>query len=379
MVLSTGPIAANALLYEIDKANAAVDYGMMAASGALVSAIVFGVSGPIHNRLIRRFGSDRSIYLGALGITPLLGLLLSQASTVPSMLLAWCLVQVPAASLLAATTAQALERVEGKRLSLVSAMFGLSGVVALLYGSFLGGLFGDDLRGLIVAAFATATLMIIPASTIRERREVLTKPSSTRGRITRPLVAVLVGVFATLATVALSVDFYLQLNLRLGFDAKVSAGNAFSMSSVSSGVYLLVVLATGILVRTFSIARKLFIVSFPLMAVGLALLAIAPVLEVALVGAAVIGIGTALNVATQLSLFRQASGSTELMGNQAGIYNVLSVLPGILVPAIGAALALGGGRFWTSYLALGIAMLSLLAGLFYALATAKKTSPLASA
>ena len=362
-VLSTGPVAANVRLTQIAPGESAFWYSVMAASGALVAAVSFIVFGRISNRLLETRGSRQRIFIfSAVSLAPLI-LLVSAADSVPTILVVWCLLQIPAAAILSTSTAVVLELLPERLVGLASGLFGAAAVMAIFYGVLIGTVTKNDPTIVLATSVATALLLALPAALTRENTSLKnTEPDATT--ITKTPKAFWMFLFATtfsLAVSALSNDYFFQLSFRLlGGNTEAAATLAQQLYATSAGVFLLCSIAGGLLAKSAARSLQLFKYSLLISAAGLALTTLIQETGTLLIGAILIGIGTGLNVGSQLPVMRLTLDGREELGQEAGIFNLASIAPAILVPSFAALLIIVSEENWPILLGATVTALAVL-------------------
>lgn len=365
-VLSTGPVAANFRLSQIAGNQAPMWFSAMAASGALVAALGFYVFGRLSDRLLRAKGSRQLVFVcSTIALAPI-GFLLSIADSVPTLFVLWCLLQLPAAAVLSVGTAVVLEQLPARLLPLASSLFGVSGVLAILYGVVLGVITSNNPQLVLLLGTLTAVVLALPAALIREVSSgtIQTIATEPRRKMPKGFGLFLLGSAASLGVTALANDYFFQLSMRVNNgDKDVAADFSQVLFAFSAGAYLLSALGFALVVRAGEIARKVFAISLAISAVGILMLAASHDHVVMVVGALATGVGTGLNTASQLPVMKQLFGESQALGNPAGVFNVVGVLPSILVPLLGILFLSVSSDTWPYLLGGTVALVALGAAL----------------
>lgn len=362
-VLSTGPVAANVRLTQIAPGESAFWYSVMAASGALVAAASFLVFGRVSNRLLETRGSRQRIFIfSAASLAPLI-LLVSAADSVPTILIVWCLLQIPAAAILSTSTAVVLELVPERLVGVASGLFGAAAVAAIFYGVLIGTATKNDPTVVLATGVATSLLLTIPAALTRESTKIKTQQHSQIGftKAPRQFWVFLFAMSFSLAISALSNDYFFQLSLRLlDGDTDSAASLAQSLYATAAGVFLLSSTLGGFFAKRTSRSLKLFSYSLVVGAAGVATVTLIQETVTLIIGAILIGIGTGLNVGSQLPVMRFILDGREELGREAGIFNLASIFPAILVPSFAALLITFSKENWPIILGSIVVALALL-------------------
>ena len=363
-VLSTGPIAANMRLNQIDPARAAYWYSLMAAAGALVGALGYLCFGLISNRLLRAYGSRQPIFIGASAAIAVFGFLLSQANQILTIFLLWCLLQLPASALLAVGTAIVLEKLDQRRLGLASALFGVAGIIAIFYGALVGALTANEPTLVLLIGFGTASALVIPAALMREKSEPIQKTHIARARVTKPFALFLVSVFALMCAVAISSDYYLQVALRLtGNNLREAAALAQILSSSAAATFLLFGFIGGFLSRRKHLTISWYWLSILIASAGVVLISQPTQTWLVLFGSVILGAGNGLNIGLQLPVMKLVLGDRTKFGGESGVFNVVGVLASAIVPLLGATMISISPTNWTELLGITIAVFALVGAL----------------
>lgn len=352
-VLSTGPVAANLRVTQLQPENSTFWYSVIAASGALVAAAGYVFFGKLSNSLRVRKGSRQSIFIAAVAVLAADSFLLSSAATVESLLAFWCVLTLAASAVLSAATAIVLELLPAKKVGIASGLFGAGAVVALLYGVLVGTLTSNNPPQVIAIGSVTAVILTLPAAFMRESSPTAVVAVRTKFRANKPFALFLVGTFAAMAALAVFNDYFFQIAKRLsGSDAAQAAMNAQVLIALSSLAVLIGSIAGGLVSSTGARARITFAGSVLL--AGLALLgcSFANSFSLIAIGAVIGGLAAGANLGSQLPLMKAALGDKALLGLESGTFNMVSTLPSFVMPAVGALLVSVSPQNWIAYMAL---------------------------
>jgi MFS family permease len=343
-VLSTGPVAANVRLSQLTE-QSAFWYSVMASSGALVAAITFITFGRISNRLLETRGSRQPIFIGAaLALAPA-AYLLSVTDSIPTVIALWCFIQIPAAAVLSVATAVVLELVPERLIGIASGLFGAGAILAIFFGIIMGTVFKNDPTPVLFIGLATATLLTIPAAFTKEKTELKLQESQSKTRAPKQFWFFIFATTASFAVSTLSSDYYYQLSLRLlDQDTAAAATLAQSIFAIAALTFLVASVVGGILSKTHKTSLAIFSYSLLISVVGVLAITFTQTTWLLMVGAVVTAIGTGLNVGAQLPVLRLTLPGREEVGREAGIFNLASLIPSIVVPAF-AALVIGSTGF----------------------------------
>jgi MFS family permease len=256
----------------------------------------------------------------------------------------------------------ALEKLPKKYLPLVSSLFGAGGVLAILYGVVIGTLTRNDTASVLLIGSATAVALALPAAFMKE--DVVTTEhldaTTAKTRLSRPFIYFLIATASSLAVSAMANDYFYQLSSRIqGLSKAEVTSNSQLLFAISALAFLVSTLSFGIFARSAKLPFRVFVGSLVLSAAGLISLALSSDPVALGFGAAVIGIGTGANIAAQFPVLRGLFSNDQELGSQAGIFNMVGVLPSIAVPALGALLVTVSEHNWPLILGFSIAALAL--------------------
>lgn len=360
-VLAIGPVAANVRLVELDPVNATTWYSMIATSGALSAAIGYFVAGRLSNNLRNSRGTRQPIFIASVVILAPAGFLLSIADSVATLWVLWCVVTFMAASILSVSTAIVLEITPTHRIGLASGLFGAGAVVAMLYGVLVGTISSNNSTVVLLVGTLTAAALTIPAALQKEKASSEVASVSNKFRVTKPFALFLVGTFAAMAAIAVFNDYFFQIAKRIsGQDTRLVAELAQEFIALSSIALLTGSLLAGVLLRTPRQARTLFIVSLLVAAFALLAMSIAPSAEFIRVAAFVGGGAAGLNLASQLPFMKASLGDKAELGLESGAFNLVSILPSIAMPAIGAVLVSVAPDQWLLFMSVVVLIIALI-------------------
>lgn len=360
-ILSTGPVAANVRLTEIvGSKDSAFWFSILAATGALVAAVAFLLFGRLSDRLVQTRGSRQPVFIFAVVTLVPIGWLLSQVDSIPTIMVLWSLMQLPAAAILSVGTAIVLEQLPPRFIAMASSLFGVGAMLAILYGALIGTLTENDPGAVILIGSLTAFALALPAALSKEK---LAKPIEVEGpagtKYSRSFFYFLFAATASLAVSALATDYFYQLALRLtSGDTEAAAALSQALYSFSALTFLVAALGVGFGVRSGRIQRRLFEVSLLISAIGLLILAFGNTETLLVVGALTIGVGTGANIATQFPILRQLFQADAELGRPAGLFNTVGILPSFLIPGLGALLIHVAGDSWPIWLGASVAALA---------------------
>lgn len=359
-VLSTGPVAANLRVTQLQPENSTFWYSIIAASGALAAALGYVYFGKLSNSLRVRKGSRQSIFIAAVVVLAIDSFLLSTAVTVESLLAFWCVLTLSSSAVLSTATAIVLELLPAKKVGIASGLFGAGAVFALLYGVLVGTLTHNNPTLVISIGTITAVVLALPATFLRESSQAVLTSSPAKFRSTKSFALFLIGTFAAMAALAVFNDYFYQIAKRLdGTNLAQAASNAQALIGFSSVAVLLGSIAGGIFSSTGARARITFAGSVLLTALALLGCSFASDFNLVAIGAVIGGLAAGANLGSQLPLMKAALGDKALLGLESGTFNMVSTLPSFVMPAIGAVLVSRSPDNWIVYMALIVLALAI--------------------
>ncbi|UTT67493.1 MFS transporter [Janibacter sp. CX7] len=312
--------------------------------GAAVSTLANPLAGAFSDRTTSRWGRRVPWVVGGTLVGAVGLVLLAMATTVPGMVLGWCLVQAGLNGTLAALTAAIPDLVPVEQRGLVSGVVGMTQTLGIVVGTGVATLVAGT-----TAAYLVLAVLVVAAVTPFVLGS-LDRPLP-RGHLPRIGVGAFLAGFwisprrhpdfawawATrfLATIANSIcTMYLLFFLT----------DAVGVEDPELGVLVLTLLYAACLVVSAIVAgawsdrlgvRKPFVmVSGVVMSCAAALLAIVQTWSAALVGAVILGIGYGVYLAVDFALITQVLPRADDRARDLGVINIANALPQVLAPAI---------------------------------------------
>lgn len=361
-VLSTGPVAANLRLSQLDAVNANFWYSIIAASGALVSAIGFVLFGRLSNRLRSARGSRQPVFVYAAVVLAPAGYLLSVAISIEMIFAMWLLVCLAASAILSTSTAVVLEVIPAHRIGLASGLFGAGAVIALLYGVLVGTLTGNNPQLVLLIGTLTAVALTLPAALMREETSTQ-EPAAiveSNGKRSKAFLLFLTGTFASMAALAVYNDYFFQIAKHLTNNDLVRAPEyAQGLIATSSASLLVGSLLSGLLIKNGAKAKLWFVGSLLLTAIAILACGIAPNFESVMFAASLGGFAGGANIGAQLPLMKASLGDKAMLGLESGTFNLVSTVPSFAMPALGAVLVSVVPHNWIIVMAAVVAAIAL--------------------
>jgi MFS family permease len=339
----------------IDPGDKETMLGIVTGLGAAAAMIVNPLAGALSDRTTLRFGRRHIWTLGGglLGAGALL--LLAQQQTIVGVALAWVGAQTCFNTMLATLTAAVPDRVPVAQRGGVSGWIGITQVLSVVFGVVLVTAIVTGTANSYAAVALVVALLALPF-VLFTRDDPLPRayrsPASVRAVLTglwidprrHPdfawawITRFLVQLGNALGTLYLL--YFLQDRVRVPDpeDALLTLILVYTVALIATTVF-----AGRLSDRTGK--RKVFVIwSGMVMAAGAALLAVWPVWEATVVGAAVLGAGYGVYVAVDAALITQVLPYATARAKDLGIINIANSAPQVLGPALSAPIVvfLGG-------------------------------------
>lgn len=319
-------------------------------AGALVSTICNPIWGALSDRTRLRAGRRLPWAVAGVGGGALALLLMSQATHVVTMVLAWSGVQLTLNMGYAAVTAAVPDQVPVPRRGLIGGLVALAGTLGVLLGVGIAGATGSIAMGYLVIAIVLVILAlpyILGAHDLPLPEDYRPEPFQV-GRFLRAFWldprdypdfawAWVTRFLVNLGNyIALSYFFY-YLTDGLGFADKDANGRL----TILTGIYGLTIILTAVTVGWWSDRvgkRKVFVIwSGVVVALAAAILALVQNWPAAMVAAAVLGCGYGIYQAVDFALITQVLPAAEGRAKDLGVINIAAALPQVFAPVVAAA------------------------------------------
>lgn len=341
----------------IDESQKEAILSLVTACGAMVALFANPLTGALSDRTSSRFGRRRPWVLGGAIIAVAALLVMSGATSVAVMVLAWSALQLGANAMYSTIFAAIPDRVPVEQRGSVGGFAAMGQTLGILTGAVIGFVINGNvsLGYLLCAVLIALSVMLylfvgddpaLPRSLVSpwEWSEFLAGfwvsprkyPDFAWAWITRFLM--FVGNQLTIV--------YLLFFLTDVIHHPDPAGGVL----VLTGVYAVMTIATTVLAGRWSDAvgkRRVFVAgSSALIAVAALIMAFAPVFPAAVVGAAVLGAGFGAYLAVDFALLTQVLPSSANRAKDLGVVNIAASLPQVIAPTIAliAVTQLGGYR-----------------------------------
>ncbi|MFI1995850.1 MFS transporter [Actinoplanes sp. NPDC020271] len=319
---------------------------------ALVTAIGAAaslVANPLWGALSDRLGSRRPIFIAGtvIGVAGLV--VLSAADARAPMIGGWVLVQIGLNGPLAALAALIGDRVPERQRGTVGSLFGVAQIVGVVLGTALAVAVGQGAPGYIAVAVAVPALGAALLVIHREPVRISEKPGiSLRWPGSQFAWAWLIRFLLNLVNALVLVYLFYYLSDEVGVtDAATWVLVLTVVNVLFAGIFGF---AGGVLSDRWE-RRKIFVaVAAVVLAAGTALLALVPVVAVAIVASVLVGAGWGAYVAVDMAVITQVLPDAETRATMLGVANIAGTLPQLLAPVIAAPIVTRLGGYPALYL-----------------------------
>jgi MFS family permease len=334
----------------VSDAEKAPALATVAGFGALFAVIGNVLFGRLSDRTTARWGRRRPWIVSGTVVMTLAFLVMALGTSVPIVTVGWCLAQLGANATLAPFIATISDQVPKFQRGSVSALLGIAQNVGILGGAYLAQLFAKQLVILfVVPSILAIGAMVLFAFVLPDQHLKVKPPAMTAGEWigtlwlnplkypdfafawwSRFLITLATFMFTTFRL------FYMQDKLGLSKDAAPAA--------VSTGVliYTVALVITGWVAGKISdrTGRRKFLVagSTLLFAVGIVMLAHVSTLTGFYTVEAILGVAYGIYVGVDLALVVDVLPNPDDSGKDLGVFNMANALPQTVAPLIGAAL-----------------------------------------
>jgi MFS family permease len=339
--------------------------GMILGVGALFALIANPLAGRLSDRTTSRLGMRRPWIIGGALIGFLSLALIGVATSIPVVLVGWCIAQASMNAVLAAANATLPDQVPTDRRGKVSGIIGIMAPLGILGGMFLVNMFSSDVTRFVIPAALGTALAVLFGITLKDRRLTAT-PAERFGVkdffgsfVFNPRKHPDFGwtwltkffVMFGYAGIATFLPFYLME--KFGQGEKEAIGTILAANAISTVFLAISSPLSGILSDKIGKRRPFVAAAGIIMVFGLALLAVAPNIGVVLVSQAIIGLGAGAFFSVDLALATEVLPNSADTAKDLGVLNIANALPQSIAPAIapaiiafGATTALGGYTTW---------------------------------
>ncbi|MEO9079418.1 MAG: MFS transporter [Rhodanobacter sp.] len=357
----------------IDPVHAAGSLSLVMSIGALLALFGNPFFGHLSDRTTSRLGMRRPwLIAGALG--GLVGLaIVAQAVSIPQLLLGWCIAQLAYNAQLAALVAILSDQVPQQQRGTVSGVVGVSMPVGMVGGTFLVQLLSSSTLAMFLVPGAVAVAGVLCLAWVLPDRQLAVermRPYALRDFLGSFWINLWrfpdfgwawssrFLLFAGVSVLLTYQGFYLIM--QLGRAPSEVAHLILLSTLVQSGV---LVIFSGVVGRwSDAIGRRKVFVSAAALIYTLALLMIAFAHSYAwfLVGMAISGAGQGMYQAVDLALVTDVLPEREThAARNLGIYNIASVMPQSLIPALAPIILVASHGNYTALFVIAAVLVAL--------------------
>lgn len=357
----------------IDPVHADDSLSLVVGVGALTALFANPFFGRLSDRTTSRYGMRRPWLIGGAlgGVAGLI--VVAQAASVSQLLLGWCITQLAYNAQLAALAAILADQIPASQRGTVSGIVSISLPLGMVCGTFLVQALVDSTLAIFVvpAAIALACALVL-ACALQDSRLASVQRShyGWRGFLGSFWINPLrfpdfawvwssrLLLFAGVAVLLTYQEFYLIHQLHC------PPGEAPHRIFLSTLVQSCMLAVFSLLAGSFSDAvgrRKIFVSSAALLyALALLLIAVTHSYRWFLVGMAITGIAQGTYLAVDLALLNDVLPERETQAaRNLGIFNIASVLPQLLMPAIAPGILAASGESFTALFVMAAVLVAL--------------------
>lgn len=312
--------------------------------GALISTLANPLAGALSDRTTSRFGRRVPWVVGGTLVGAVGLVLLALAETVPTMVLAWCLVQAGLNGTLAALTAAVPDLVPVEQRGLVSGVVGMTQTLGIVAGTAVATL----VVGVQGAYLVLAVLVLVAVAPFVLRS--LDRPLPRGLLPTMGVGAFFRGFWISprrhpdfawawatrfLATIANSIcTLYLLFFLTDAVQVEDPELGVLVLTLLYASVLIVSAIVAGIWSDRLGVRKPFVIGSGLVMSCAALLLAFVQTWPAALVGAVILGLGYGIYLAVDFALITQVLPRAGDRARDLGVINIANALPQVLAPAI---------------------------------------------
>jgi MFS family permease len=331
-------------LREIDVEHAATNLGFVLGIGALFSLVTNPLAGRISDRTTSRFGMRKPWILagGAVGFVGIV--IIAVAPSVPIVLLGWIVAQVGLNFALAALVAMLPDQIAPAHRGRTASFISLAQNVGAVAAAFLVQLFPVGLVQSLVPSLIGVVLMVGMVLPVKDRINTHKpkEPFSAReffgAFVFNPRKhpdfgwAWLTRFFLT--TTQFTATSYLTYFLIAQFGVSDTQAPTLVFEAILANAVgiLLVTPILGWLSDKLQRRKPFVVLSSVIAVIGLTVMALAPSIEVVLIGELILGAGLGAFFAVELALITDVLPSPDTAAKDLGVANLAQSLPQSLIP-----------------------------------------------
>lgn len=346
---------------ELSGANAINDYGLIVGIGALFAMFGNPLAGRLSDRSRSRFGRRRTYFVGGMAVGLVSVTVIGFASTVPVILVAWCLAQLAYNAAAATLTAVLADQIPASQRGKVAGIAGVCNYGAMAVAAYVAAWFSFSTALMFIAPAAIGLVLVLVFAPIlkekaqEERQAPLTVRAFLMTFWVNPIRnadfawAWLSRFFIVLAWMTLLTYQSFLLIGRFGYTNDSVAG-VLGTASVALVVGIVAGSSVGGWLSDRWQRRKLFImVATVLAAIGFPVVAFSGDIATFFVGVVIVGVGIGVHMSVDLALITDVLPNPDEAGKDLGVFNIANALPQSIAPVFAAALfALVGAENYTA-------------------------------
>ncbi|ANC30604.1 MFS transporter [Isoptericola dokdonensis] len=352
-------------IQHIDPENAVASLGLVLGAGAAFALFANPLFGRLSDRSTARWGKRRPFILGGTLVGAAALVLIGVTTSVPVVLVGWCLAQAGLNAALSAVVATLHDQVEPAGRGKVSGLIGVGTPLSILAGSVVANAIASDVLRFAIPAGVAVVLAVVFCLVLDDK--VRTVPPAEKFGVKEFFGSFVFDprrnpdfgwtwltkflVMFGYAGIATYLPYYLTSDFGL---AEQEATGVILTANLVSTVAMVVSSPLGGLLSDRIGRRKPFVTAAGLvMVVGLLLLALAPSIPVLVVAQGIIGLGAGAFLSVDQALATQVLPNPEDAAKDLGVLNMANALPQSIAPAmapavigLGTAAGLGGYTTW---------------------------------
>lgn len=343
----------------LDPVGKGASLGAILGSGALFALFANPIFGQLSDRTRSRFGRRRPWLIGGVIMGSLAQLVIAYSSNLLMIGIAWCAVQVAYNAMLAALVAIVPDQVPEQQRGMISALAGMSVYVALLIGSAVVSLTGTGSNAMFLVPTAIGLVTILGFALLLDDRPTHNEPTPASNLLGELAASFWVNpvkyrdfgyawlsrflVFFGFAVLTSYQVYYLTDQLGVA-EAGIGQTMFFSILITTCCVVASSIISGYLSDRTGR--RKPFVfAAAATYALGIAVIMMAPDLNMFFVGVAISSVGFGVYYAVDQALVVDILPDRETnAAKNLGVLNIANAVPQSIAPAIAPiVLAIGSG------------------------------------
>ncbi|KQR66021.1 MFS transporter [Frigoribacterium sp. Leaf172] len=348
--------------------NAVNAYGLIVGVGALFAMFGNPLFGRLSDRSRSRFGRRRPFFIGGMIVGVAALAVIGFATSIPVILVAWCVAQLAYNAAIATLTAVLADEIPAAQRGKVAGLAGVCNYGSLAVAAYVAAWFSFNTALMFIApAVIGLVLVLVFAPVLKERRtsEALA-PLSFKTFITTFWVSPLKHpdfawawwsrFFIVLAWMCLLTYQSFFLIDRLGY-TNDNVATALGTASLVLVAGIVIGSSGGGWLSDKLQRRKIFIVVATFIAaIGFPVIAFADSIGAFYLGVVVVGLGIGIHMSVDLALIADLLPDADEAGKDLGVFNIANALPQSLAPVFAAILfgVLGSENYTALYISAAV-------------------------